>query len=95
MKPNLTINCSSRITLDEGDDFTCVGRSEGGNPPANVTWYNGGNQQISKASYGENSLTLINVGKQDIGTYKCVAQSYILMDEESIEVIVTLNCKYD
>ncbi|CAB4038035.1 neural cell adhesion molecule 1-like isoform X7, partial [Paramuricea clavata] len=85
-KPNVMINCSSSITVNEGDaGFTCVCRGEGGNPPANITWYKNG-EQIGNKSYGENRLTLTNVTKQDIGTYKCVAQSYTLTDEKSIEV---------
>ncbi|CAB4044487.1 muscle, skeletal receptor tyrosine kinase-like, partial, partial [Paramuricea clavata] len=89
-KPNVMINCPSHITLDEGEDCTCVCTEQGGNPPANLTWYKDG-KQINNASYGENILTLTNVTKLDIGTYKCVAQSYTLTDEGSIEVNVTLN----
>ncbi|CAB4043864.1 vascular cell adhesion 1-like isoform X2, partial [Paramuricea clavata] len=84
-KPNVTINCSSPVIVNEGDDFTCVCRSEGGNPPANVTWYDKDGKQMAK-SFGENSLNLTDVSKQDIGTYKCVVQRYNLTDEELIEV---------
>ncbi|CAB4036755.1 B-cell receptor CD22-like isoform X1, partial [Paramuricea clavata] len=83
--PNVTINCSIPITLDEGEDRTCVCTSEGGNPLANLTWYKD-DKQIGNASYGENRLTFTNVTKQHNGTYKCVAQRYTLTDEKSIEV---------
>ena len=88
----MTINCSDRATVNEGDDFTCVCQSQGGNPPANLTWYKDG-AQIGKTSFGENILTLTNVTKQDSGRYTCKAQSYTLVDEKSFELIV--RCKYD
>ena len=90
----MRINCPRRITLDEGENRICVCTEQGGNPRANLTWYKD-DQQIDKATYGKNRLPLTSVTKQDIGTYKCVAQSYTLTDEESIEVNVILNCKYD
>ena len=88
------INCPRRITLDECENRTCVCTEQGGNPPANLTWYKDG-KQIGKATYRENRLTLTSVTELDVGTYMCVAQSYTLTDEESIEVKVRLNCKYD
>jgi hypothetical protein len=85
----VNIECLRFTALDEGDDFTCVCRGEGGNPPADVTWYKDGVQ------IGEQTLALSNVNGTASGTYKCVAQSYTLTNETSIEVNVTLNCKYD
>jgi hypothetical protein len=84
--PTVTINCSSSITLYEGDNFTCVCRGEGGNPPADVTWYKDG-VQIGGTGKEEQTLTLSNVDGTDTGTYKCVAQSYThaTPDEKSIE----------
>ena len=90
----MTINCSDPTTVNENNDLTCECRDEEGNPQANLTWYKDG-VQIDKTSYGKNILTLTNVTKQDSGRYTCKAQSYILTDEESFEVIVRLNCKYE
>ena len=87
----MTINCSDPTTINEGDDFISVCRSEGGNPPANLTWYEDGNQ-IGSTSFGENILPLTNVNKQDSGRYTCKAQSYTLVDIKSFELIV--HCKY-
>ena len=89
----MTINCFDPTTVNEGDGFTCVCRSQGGNPPANRTWYKDAGVQIGRTSFGENILTLTNVIKQDSGRYTCKAQSYTLMDEESFKLIV--HCKYD
>ena len=80
--------------MNEGDDFTCVCRGEGGNPLADVTWNKNG-VQIGGTGMEEQALPLRNVDGADSGTYKCVAQSHInATDEKSIEIIVKLNCKY-
>ncbi len=81
------MSCSSRIILNEGDNFTCVCRGEGGNPPADVTWYKDG-VQIDGTGMGNKTLTLSNVDKKASGTYECVAQSHTLTNEKSIESIV-------
>ena len=83
----MTINCSSPGKIGEGGNLTCVCRGEGGNPPANVTWYKNG-KRIDNTSYVENTLSLNDVNEKDNGTYKCVAQSYTLKDEKSIKVDV-------
>ena len=89
----MTLSCSSPITVNEGDDVTCVCRGEGGNPPANVTWYKDG-VQIGGTGKEEQTLTLSNVNGTDSGTYKCMAESHInATDEKSIEL--RLNCKYN
>ena len=96
MQPNVTFSCSSPETVNEGDDFKCACRGEGGNPPADVTWYTKDGVQIGETGKEEQTLTLNNVNGTDNGTYKCVAQSHInATDEKSIEIIVKLNCKYD
>jgi hypothetical protein len=90
------INCSSPITLYEGENFTCVCRGIGGNPPANVTWYDKDGVQIGETGIEEQTLNLTNVNGTDIGTYKCVAQDHVnATNETSIDIIVKLNCKYD
>jgi hypothetical protein len=92
----VTFSCSSPETVNEGDDFKCACRGEGGNPPADVTWYTKDGVQIGETGKEEQTLTLNNVNGTDNGTYKCVAQSHInATDEKSIEIIVKLNCKYD
>ncbi|CAB4020110.1 hemicentin-1 isoform X1 [Paramuricea clavata] len=86
-KPTVTLSCSSPIKVDEGDNVTCVCRGEGGNPPANVIWYKDG-VLIGRTGKEEQTLTLRNVNGTDTGTYKCVAQSHTLTDEEYIKIIV-------
>ena len=90
----MTLSCSNPIIVNEGDNFTCVCRGKGGNPPADITWYKDG-VQIGRTGKEEQTLTVRNVNGADTGTYKCVAQSYInATNETSIEIIVKLNCKY-
>ena len=83
--PTVTLSCSSPITVNEGDDFTCVCRGEGGNPPANVAWYKDG-VQIGGTGMEEQALTLSNVNGTDNGTYNAT-------DEKSIEI--KLGSKYN
>ena len=81
------MSSSSSIIVNEGDNFTCVCRDEGGNLPANVTWYKDG-VQIGGTGIEEQTLALSNVDKTASGTYKCVAKIHTLIDGKSIEIIV-------
>ena len=84
------MNCSSRVKLNEGDNFTCLCRGEGGNPPANVTWFKDG-VKLTDVGTENQTLNIWNAGRKDNRTYKCEVTSYShenYTDEESIEVIV-------
>jgi hypothetical protein len=81
------LSSSSSIIVNEGDNFTCVCRGEGGNLPANVTWYKD-DIQIGGTGKEEQTLTLSNVVRTASGTYKCVAKIHTLMNGKSIEIIV-------
>ena len=89
------MGCSSPITVNEGGDVTCACQGQGGNPPADVTWYKD-NHKIGRTGKEETTLTLTNVtNEKDHGSYKCVAQSYqneMFQDKVIVKVIV--NCKY-
>ena len=90
-KPNVAFSCSHRNGVNEGDDFMCVCRGEGGYPPANVIWYKDG-AQISGTRKENQTLTLSNVDRAQNGTYKCEARSYPsdeFVDAKYIEVRVT------
>jgi hypothetical protein len=89
--PNITVYCPNATTLTKGDNFTCVCRGEGGNPPAVVTWYKDGEQIVTGTEIA--ILSLINVDEDDRGTYRCEARSHKKAKKEIIiEIIV--NCKY-
>ena len=87
VSPTVTFNCSSPITVNEGNNVSCVCSGQGGNPPADITWYKD-NRKIGGTGKEEKTLTLNNVDRTTSGTYKCVAQSYNLTDDKSIELIV-------
>ncbi|XP_028418092.1 uncharacterized protein LOC114543202 [Dendronephthya gigantea] len=89
-KPTVTLNCSSPVTLNEGENFACLCRGEGGNPPANVTWFKNG-VKITDVGIERQTLKLSNISRTDNGTYKCKATSYPhqnYTDEKSYQVIV-------
>ena len=94
MKPKATA-CFSNIIVNEGDDVSYACQGQGGNPPADVTWYKDGNK-IGETGKEEKTLTLTSVTNENAhGRYKCVAESYpseMFRDEVIVEVIV--NCKY-
>jgi hypothetical protein len=89
----VSVNCSSSITLDEGDYVACECKGEGGNPPANVTCYKG--NEVIVTGKEKAILRFPNVDKDDSGTYTCEAKSghEKAKNETSIQLIV--NCKYD
>ncbi|XP_046858235.1 hemicentin-2-like [Xenia sp. Carnegie-2017] len=91
IKPNVTINCSNPLVVDEGDNVSCVCSGEGGNPPANVTWFDKDNNIIGNVGVVSKTLVITNVAVNDGGSYTCKAQSYNgtdYRDEKSIEIVV-------
>ena len=91
-KPTVIINPSSPITVDEGDDVIVECKGEGGNPPADVIWYDKNNNPIGEKEKENKTLVLKNIKRENSGTYKCIAQSDTLTDEGSC--IVNVNCEY-
>ncbi|XP_028411969.1 deleted in malignant brain tumors 1 protein-like [Dendronephthya gigantea] len=85
--PTVIFSCFGPITLNKGDNFTCVCRGEGGTAAVNVTWYKE-NTQITETKKEEQTLVLENVGETDTGIYKCVAQEHDRKDENSLDVAV-------
>ncbi|XP_028399296.1 Schwann cell myelin protein-like isoform X2 [Dendronephthya gigantea] len=86
----VALNCSSPVILNEGDNFACLCKNEGGNSPANVTWYKNG-VKFSNVGTERQKLILSIVGRRDRGTYKCVATSNPYgkySDEKFIQVII-------
>ena len=84
-KPNAVIDCSSPIFLNDGNDFSCKCRNEGGKYPASVTWYED-KKENGETCYEGKILILIDVkSKQNNKTYKCVVQRYDLKDEKPLK----------
>jgi hypothetical protein len=78
--------------LNQRDHFACECKGQGGNPPANVTWYK--ENELIVSGKEEAILRLPNVDKDDSGTYRCEAKSHEQAKKETtIKLIV--NCKYE
>ena len=90
----MTINCSNPITVNEDRDLICLCKGENGNPPADVIWFDSKGNGIGQKEKENKILVLRSVTEADSGTYTCQAQSHTLMDEKSIDVKVSPNCKY-
>ena len=86
-KPNVTVNCSSLITVSIGDDVACLCEGKGGYPPADVTWYKN-DVQIGDMEKEQNVLTLNDFSRADSGTYLCIGKSHTFTKVNSIEVLV-------
>ena len=78
--------------MNEGDDLWGECRGEGGNLPANVTWYKG-HVQIVGTGRVNRTFNIAKVDNTASGIYKCVAQNHTLVDEKSVKL--TVYCKYE
>ena len=80
--------CSSPLTVNEGENATCLCTGDANTPKStNVTWLNG-NQPIGNVGSGSALLTITNVGKEDGGTYTCEVESFGLRNTKSIQLNV-------
>ena len=90
MQPTAVINCPTKNTVREGDDFNCLCNSTGGNPPPIASWYKDGNL-VSGPGYLKTILSLKNINGSDTGNYSCIVESHDLNDTKSVEIQV--QCK--
>ena len=90
--PSIAINCSNPTTVNQGDCFACECKGTGGNPPADVTWYN----SSGPITTGKEKaiLRFMNVTKGDCGNYICEAKSGIEKAKNETGLKVIVNCKY-
>ena len=79
------MNCSKTIVA-EGDNVSCLCRSENGNPPPTASWSKNGNV-IGGYGYLKKILSLKNVSKEDSGIYACAVRSHNLEDRKAIVII--------
>ena len=87
VQPIADINCSTNVTLNEGQNFNCLCNSTDGNPPPNASWYTDGNL-VSGPGYLKRTLSLKNITGSDTGFYSCVVESHDLNDTKSVEIEV-------
>ena len=89
-RPNASVNCSSPVTKNRGDEFACLCVGNGGYPPPTASWFKDG-KNVSGRGYLNKAFSLRDISKKDTGTYSCVVDSYGLNDTEEIEIQV--QCK--
>ena len=68
------VNCSSRITLNVGDDYSCECKGQGGNPPAEVTWFKG--KKPVRTGKEKQILHLTDVDNSYSWTYTCETKTH-------------------
>ena len=90
MQPTAVINCPTKRTVRQGDDFNCLCNSAGGNPPPIASWYKDG-KVVSGPGYLKTILSLKNINGSDAGNYSCIVESHDLNDTKSVEIQV--QCK--
>ena len=91
VQPIAVINCSTNVTVKEGDGVQCLCNSKGGNPPPTASWYKD-SKVVSGPGYLKTNLSLKNVSRNHTGSYSCVVESHDLNDTKSVEIQV--QCKY-
>ena len=90
-RPTAVTNCSGTITLNEGDDLTCLCNHTGGNPPPAAILSKG--DSVLVTGYLKAYLVLKNVmSNENAGTYKCLVKSHNLEDDKTFKLVV--QCKY-
>ena len=87
MQPTAVINCSTSVTVKEGDDFNCLCNSTGGNPPPTASWYKYG-KVVRGPAFKKTTLSLKNISGNDAGNYSCFVGSRDLNDTKSVEIEV-------
>ena len=90
VKPIAVSNCSTNVTVKEGDDLKCQCNSAGGNPPPTASWYKDG-KVVSGPGYLRKILSFINISKEASGNYNCIVKSHNLIDTKSVKIQV--HCK--
>ena len=93
VKPTAKVsNCPS--VGNEDQTVACVCEGIGGNPPANASWIkNGTSDAIGGVESLKKTLSFNPINRANTGTYRCIAESFDLVDEESINIIVLCKLK--
>ena len=87
MKPIAVTNCSTNVTVKEGDDFECLCYGIGGNPRPTASWYKDG-RKVSGPEYLRKTLSLKNISKEDAGNYSCIVSNSAFEDVKQVQIHV-------
>lgn len=88
--PKVQTNCPKKITLLEGEDFSCWCNTSGVKLVPTANWMKDG-RYLGEPSNFHQKLTLGNISKNAAGTYICQAKINTLTVEKTSEIIV--ECK--
>ena len=92
VKPTAVINCSTNVTVNEGDDFECLCYGTGGHPRPTASWYKDG-RKVSGPEYLKETLSLKNISKADAGNYICSVNNSAFENVKQVQIHV--RCKYN
>ena len=85
-------NCSTSITVKEGDDLKCLCYDTCGNPSPRALWYKDGNN-IGEPKFLKKILSFKSISTEDAGNYSCLVNNTVFEDVKQIEIQVL--CKYN
>ena len=85
-------NCSTSVTVKEGDDLKCLCYDTRGNPSPRALWYKDG-KNIGEPKYLKKILSFKSISKEDAGNYSCLVNNTVFEDVKQIEIQVL--CKYN
>ena len=84
MKPTAAINCSTNVTVKEGDNVECLCYGIGGNPLPTASWYKNG-KKVNGSGYLK-TLPLRNISKENAGNYSCIVNNTVFEDVKQIKI---------
>ena len=88
--PKAWTNCPKKITLSEGENFSCRCNASGVKLIATANWIKKG-KYLGEQSNFHQQLSLLNISRNSAGIYVCQAKINTLTDEKTTEIIV--ECK--
>ena len=89
VQPTATLNDSNTIIVPEHSDVYSSCEGKNGIPTSTVSWYKGNKLVVKRKT-----LSLMNIKKEQAGSYTCKVQSGTLTDETVLEIIVQCNYIY-
>ena len=92
VKPTAVINCSTNVTVKEGDNVECLCHGIGGDPLPAASWYKNG-KKVNGSGYLKKTLSLKSILKEHAGNYSCIVNNTVFEDVKQIEIKV--QCKYN
>ena len=87
MKPTAVSNCSTSVTVKEGDDLECLCYGTGGHPRPTASWYKD-SSKVSGPEYLRKTLSLKNISKEDAGNYHCIVNNSAFEDVKQVQIHV-------